>query len=214
MLKKAFLIIFMLLSGVTFGSLRAQHNLFSHFNKERNGLSYDSVRDIFQDSRGYVWIGTYKGLSRYDGKRFKNYDRHDLGVTSDFINVIKEDLEGNLWIGTDNGVVIYNYADDEFRTLSNRVDSSVKIPDDRIFAIERNSAGVMWVSSRDNGLYSYTPKNGAFKHHPMSEQTPINNIYRITIDRNDNMFLAVLSVTGVLLADLMYAVVDPRVKLA
>ena len=66
-------------------------------------MSYDSIRDIFQDSRGYVWIGTYKGLSRYDGKRFKNYDREDFGVTSDFINVIKEDLDGNLWIGTDNG---------------------------------------------------------------------------------------------------------------
>ena len=103
MIKKALVIILMLMSGVTFGSLRAQHNLFSHFNKERNGLSYDSIRDIFQDSRGYVWIGTYKGLSRYDGKRFKNYDREDFGVTSDFINVIKEDLDGNLWIGTDNG---------------------------------------------------------------------------------------------------------------
>lgn len=154
-------------------------------------MSYDSVRDIFQDSRGYVWIGTYKGLSRYDGKRFKNYDRDDLGVISDFINVIKEDIDGNLWIGTDNGVVIYNYAADEFRRLSSIVDSSVKVPDDRIFAIERNSAGVMWVSSRDNGLYSYTPQTGAFVYHPLSEQTPVNNIYRITIDRNDNMFLAV-----------------------
>ena len=154
-------------------------------------MSYDSVRDIFQDSRGYVWIGTYKGLSRYDGKRFKNYDRHDLGVTSDFINVIKEDLDGNLWIGTDNGVVIYNYADDEFRRLSSMVDSSVIVPNDRIFAIERNSAGVMWVSSRDKGLYSYTPKTGALCYHPLSEQNPINNIYRITIDRNDSMFLAV-----------------------
>ena len=191
MLKKAFLIILMLMSGVTFGSLRAQHNLFSHFNKEGNGLSYDSVRDIFQDSRGYVWIGTYKGLSRYDGKRFKNYDRDDLGVTSDFINVIKEDLDGNLWIGTDNGVVIYDYAEDEFRRLSSVVKSSVKVPGDRIFAIERNSAGVMWISSRDNGLYSYTPTTGEFIYHPLSKQTPINNIYRITIDRNDNMFLAV-----------------------
>ena len=154
-------------------------------------MSYDSVRDIFQDSRGYVWIGTYKGLSRYDGKRFKNYDRDDLGVTSDFINVIKEDLDGNLWIGTDNGVVIYNYAEDKFIRLSSMVGSSVTVPDDRIFAIERNSAGVMWVSSRDNGLYSYTPKTGAFRHHPLSEQTPINNIYRIAIDKNDNMFLAV-----------------------
>ena len=191
MLKKALLIILLLVSGVTYGSLRAQHYLFSHFNKEGNGLSYDSVRDIFQDSRGYVWIGTYKGLSRYDGKRFKNYDRHDLGVTSDFINVIKEDLDGNLWIGTDNGVVIYDYAADEFRRLSGIVDGCVTVPDDRIFAIERNSSGVMWVSSRDNGLYSYTPKKGVFRHHPMSEQTTINNIYRITIDRNDNMFLAV-----------------------
>ena len=191
MIKKAFLIIFMLLSGVTYGPLRAQHNLFSHFNKERNGLSYDSVRDIFQDSRGYVWIGTYKGLSRYDGKRFKNYDRDDLGVTSDFINVIKEDIDGNLWIGTDNGVVIYNYAEDKFSKLSGIVDGSVKVPDDRIFAIERNSAGVMWISSRDHGLYSYTPKTYAFRHHPLSDQTPVNNIYRITIDRNDNMFLAV-----------------------
>ena len=191
MLKKAFLIIFMLLSGVTYGSLRAQHNLFSHFNKERNGLSYDSVRDIFQDSRGYVWIGTYKGLSRYDGKRFKNYDRDDLGVTSDFINVIKEDIDGNLWIGTDNGVVIYNYAEDEFCRLSSILDNNVQVPDDRIFAIERNSAGVMWVSSRDNGLYSYTPKTRTFCYHPLSEQAPVNNIYRITIDRNDNMFLAV-----------------------
>ena len=191
MIKKALVIILMLVSGVTFGSLRAQHNLFSHFNKERNGLSYDSVRDIFQDSRGYVWIGTYKGLSRYDGKRFKNYDREDFGVTSDFINVIKEDLDGNLWIGTDNGVVIYDYAEDEFRRLSSVVKSSVKVPDDRIFAIERNSAGVMWISSRDNGLYSYTPTTGEFIYHPLSKQTPVNNIYRITIDRNDNMFLAV-----------------------
>ena len=69
--------------------------------------------------------------------------------------------------------------------------SSVKVPDDRIFAIERNSAGVMWISSRDNGLYSYTPTTGEFIYHPLSKQTPVNNIYRITIDRNDNMFLAV-----------------------
>ena len=178
------------MSGVATWQLRAQHNLFSHFNKENSGLSYDSVREIFQDSRGYVWVGTYKGLSRYDGKRFKNYDRKDFGVTSDFINVIREDLEGNLWIGTDNGVVVYDYAADMFSRLSDMVPEEDKVPDDRIFAIERNSAGVMWISSRDNGLFSFNPQTGAFRHHPMGE-TPVNNIYRITIDRNDNMYLVV-----------------------
>ena len=46
----------------------------------RNGLSYNSVKCVMQDSRGYVWIGTYKGLNRYDGTRIKNYGRQDLGV--------------------------------------------------------------------------------------------------------------------------------------
>ena len=191
MLRRTFLIILLLVSGVTFGSLRAQHNLFSHFNKENSGLSYDSVREIFQDSRGYIWIGTYKGLSRYDGTRFKNYDRGDFGVTSDFINVIREDLQGNLWIGTDNGVVIYDYAEDKFVKLSSVVSDQENVPNDRIFAIESNSAGVMWISSRDSGLYSYTPHTGAFCHHPMSDAEAVNNIYRITIDRNDNLYLAV-----------------------
>ena len=190
MLKKALLIILMLVSGVTFGSLRAQHYLFTHLNKENSDLSYDSVREIFQDSRGYVWVGTYKGLSRYDGKRFKNYDRKDFGITSDFINVIREDLEGNLWIGTDNGVVIYSYAEDAFSRLSSTVASGPAVPDDRIFAIERNSSGVMWISSRDNGLFSYDTQTKTFKHHPVSEPA-LNNIYRITIDSNDDMYLAV-----------------------
>ena len=190
MIRKALVILMMLMSGVAWGPLRAQHYLFTHLNKENSGLSYDSVREIFQDSRGYVWVGTYKGLSRYDGTRFKNYDREDFGITSDFINVIREDVNGNLWIGTDNGVVVYDYAADVFSRLSDMVPPETEVPDDRIFAIERNSAGIMWISSRDNGLYSYDPQSGAFRHHPMG-QTPVNNIYRITIDRNDNLYLVV-----------------------
>ena len=54
------------MAGSQLRSLSAQHYLFSHLNKDESGLSYDSIREIFQDSRGFVWIGTYKGLSRYD----------------------------------------------------------------------------------------------------------------------------------------------------
>lgn len=192
MLKKIFLIVFLLTAGLIVLPLNAQYYLFSHLDKDENGLSYDSVREIFQDSRGFVWIGTYKGLSRYDGIRFKNYGRSDFGITSDFVNVIREDVEGNLWIGTDNGVVIYDYEQDVFCDLGTYLGGNFQVPDDRIYAIERNSKGVMWVSSMHSGLYSYDPQSKTFRHHQLlCEDELCTNIYRIALDRNDNLYLAV-----------------------
>lgn len=192
-MRRALIIILLIMSGAAAGPLRAQHYLFSHLNRENSGLSYDGVREIFQDSRGYMWIGTYKGLNRYDGTRFKVYDRNDFGVTSDFINVICEDASGNLWIGTDNGVVVYDYGFDRFLSLDSFLGGAAKVPDDRIFAIVRNSKGLIWISSKDTGLYSYNPASGEFRHHPMSDDCRdiYTNIYRIALDRNDNLYLAV-----------------------
>ena len=193
MMKKALLIMLLMVSGAALWPLRAQHYQFSHLCRENSGLSYDGVREIFQDSRGYMWIGTYKGLSRYDGTRFKNYNRDDFGVASDFINVICEDTSGNLWIGTDSGVVVYDYAADSFVSLDMFLGAEAEVPDDRIFAIVRNSKGLIWISSKDSGLYSYNIMSGEFRHHPMADadRDVYTNIYRIALDRNDNLYLAV-----------------------
>lgn len=193
MLRKALLIMVLLMSGVVMRPLRAHDYLFSHLNRGNSGLSYDSVREIYQDSRGYMWIGTYKGLSRYDGTRFKNYSRDELGGASDFINVICEDDSGNLWIGTDNGVVIYDYKEDVFISLEDFVGEGQNVPNDRIFAIARNTKGLIWISSKDTGLYSFDPISRELTHHPMStsERALTNNIYRLALDRNDNLYLAV-----------------------
>lgn len=38
-----------------------------------SGLPYNSISCVIQDTKGFLWIGTGEGLSRYDGKVFKNY---------------------------------------------------------------------------------------------------------------------------------------------
>jgi len=56
--------------------LRAERLPFRVFTTA-DGLAGDTVREIFQDSRGYLWIGTSSGLSRFGGRSFRNYDTRD-----------------------------------------------------------------------------------------------------------------------------------------
>lgn len=71
-----------------------------------SGLPTSDANAIVQTSNGFVWIGSYSGLIRYDGNEFYRYDS-SYGVP----NVISlfEDSKQRLWIGTnDSGVVCYD----------------------------------------------------------------------------------------------------------
>ena len=49
------------------------------------GLSNNSVRSIFRDSRGFLWIGTESGLNKYDGYSFRQYHRDNSELPDDAI---------------------------------------------------------------------------------------------------------------------------------
>src|SRR5215212_8412580 len=69
---------------------------FEHLTIE-DGLSQNAGLAIFQDSRGYLWIGTQDGLNRYDGFAFKVY-KHDpenpSSISHNSILAITEDRDG------------------------------------------------------------------------------------------------------------------------
>jgi hypothetical protein len=56
------------------GSLQARIR-FQHLTSA-DGLSQDSIFDILQDRKGFMWFATQGGLNRYDGAVFTQY-RHD-----------------------------------------------------------------------------------------------------------------------------------------
>lgn len=151
---------------------------FIHLTKESDALAYNGIRAIVQDRKGFVWIGTHKGLSRYDGTRFKNYDRSDFGIDSDYIISLSEDLEGNIWIGTDNGTVIYRYSSDSFGKLD-----IPQAPSDRIFSIVTGPDGDVWIGSRAEGLFRYSHLDGSLRHYPQSA-------YRIALISADRVWVA------------------------
>ncbi len=154
----------------------------------QDGLSYNAVKCMIQDSRGYIWAGTYKGLNRYDGTRVKNYNRKDLGVASDYISALSEDAAGNILVGTDNGIVIYDYEADAFRRPG-----GAGILDDRVYDIRRDSKGISWIGARAQGLFRYDPQTDAMSRADIRNGNgeAVSDIYRIVIDRNDRMYAAV-----------------------
>ncbi|HET6369898.1 MAG TPA: two-component regulator propeller domain-containing protein [Nitrospiria bacterium] len=68
-----------------------------------SGLGDLWVYDMLQDPRGALWIATWKGVSRFDGKRFRTYTTDD-GLIDKWVYAIARDVRGDFWFGTEGGV--------------------------------------------------------------------------------------------------------------
>ena len=148
-----------------FQSSFAQPQHFSFRNlTTKNGLSYNLVNCLFQDREGYVWVGTFNGLNRYDGSRFVVFktDRNNpQAIVHNNINDICEGTDGDIWIGTANGVSRYlkdkntfiNYLLEPQSKDASRANDVTNILCDR--------KGQVWVSSLA-GLYVFDAANESF----------------------------------------------------
>src|SRR5688572_27371698 len=72
-----------------------------------DGVPQRSVTAVLQSPDGYLWLGTFGGLARFDGVRFLEYGPANTpGLSSARILALAEDLEGRLLIGTEDGGVL------------------------------------------------------------------------------------------------------------
>lgn len=72
------------------------------------GMASPYTYAVMEDSRGYLWFGTYEGLSRYDGRQLQHFNANNSPFKSQVISML-EDADGNLWFGTQGaGAVRYN----------------------------------------------------------------------------------------------------------
>src|SRR5690554_1486901 len=85
------------------GTVLAQRFSFIQYNTSK-GLPQSQVNTIAQDDAGYLWIGTYGGLARFDGENFKNFGRNN-GLLNNRITKLQF-INGVLYIGHPQGISI------------------------------------------------------------------------------------------------------------
>ena len=135
-----------------------------------DGLSQSTIKTLYQDSNGYIWIGTEDGINRYNGYEFKQYkhDEYDKNsIANSYIVDITEDKNGYIWISTKSGLSRIDTAKDEIKNYypeqnnGNLLDSSTW----RILCTKEGKLIVLGI----NGINLYNEEKDTFEDIKLNE---------------------------------------------
>ena len=115
------------------------------YNSE-NGLEGTTANCICPAKDGFLWLGGYTGLYRYDGTEFKKYLMDDRAIP---VNDIVQDENGTLWIGT-NGEGIYSFDGENFKEYKLDHDERGSSVINKLY---KDSEGIVWIGTKA-GLFS------------------------------------------------------------
>src|SRR5208283_1253346 len=141
-----FALVFALAAG--FSSARAAPNYFTRTWQVEQGLPQNKVTAVVQTHDGYLWVGTYNGLARFDGVHFTVFDDNNPPeLRSSRVTSLFEAADGTLWIGTESGDVS-QYKDGRFASVPLRANWN----DGKIYAITADDAGDVWLMNAAGAL--------------------------------------------------------------
>lgn len=153
-----------------------------------------SIRSIFEDNSGNIWIATLKGLSKLDKfrkpidiYRIREYSSHK--ETNTGINDIDVRPNGNRWLATDNGIIVCDTAMNYIKTYS--VKDGLSHP--MIKRLLTDSHGTLWVGTND-GIDYYDPWSDSFvKASGVNSDIIVKYVYDIKEDKNHDIIVNISS---------------------
>ncbi|MBD2705862.1 histidine kinase [Spirosoma sp. BT702] len=140
------------------------HYEFHHI-QEKDGLSVNIINCFLQDRDGFLWVGTYDGVNRYDGNQFvqfkhKRMDSHSL--LNNTVHDLCEDQQGNIWMAVEEGISRYDKKTGKFTNITTVNTRALGLCNN----ILCDRTGDIWFTSSRIGLFQYTIQTGQFKYFP------------------------------------------------
>lgn len=152
-------------SLVSSQSLAQYYNLTFRNHSSYSGLTQGEIESIYEDSRGFLWVGSHFGLTRYDGREFRNFYHHvddPSSLGDNIINSIDEDSEGNLWMALYNtGFCKMNPLNSRFVNYSSNGPGTLINEKVEVLMVDRTDR--VWLGT-EMGISIFEPDKGTYSN--------------------------------------------------
>jgi len=165
-------------------SSTAQTYYFDYYGV-KEGLPQSKIYNVVQDSKGYVWLASESGISKFDGVNFHNYTSED-GIAEGGIKTLLKDINGFIWMGHNTGgVSFFNGKEFKIHPISEQI--SVEVTS---FLMDRDS--ILWITTLGDGLIKlenpYETDSGKIVFEQFKGKQLGDRVFSGTIAKGDSIF--------------------------
>ena len=205
LIKKSILYFFLFISFIFFlpqlaaQSVNKPYYHFKNFNSS-DGVISNNTTCVFKDSKGFLWIGTDRGLQRFNGSTFltfRHLNNDSNSIVNENITFITEDSKHDIWIATTDGIAKFNYTTGKLANYAFAFRAGDKIRIGDLLCIFEDSKKRIWAGAR-SGLYLLNTLKDQFVNYP-----PVN-IPGMDMDH----FIRVHSIKESAAQEIIFSVID------
>ena len=132
-----------------------------------DGLPSNNVTAIEKDPEGFMWIGTKKGLARYDGTIIVNFlhdENNDNTISNNHIlDVLVDTINQKVWVAHADGLSTYDPIKKVFKNYDSDEQNPNSVPPYRAYRIFQDKSGNIWIGFQAGGLLLYRPERDDFE---------------------------------------------------
>ena len=185
------------------------HAQMARLYTSESGLANTQINSTYQDSKGFIWICTENGLSRFDGMDFSTFrferDKPS-SIASNMVRTTYEDSDNVFWVGTSAGLQIF---DPEYNTFTKIALQDDSVPDSEqhissIVEVKYKGEERILVTTSGHGVYAFDKDTRKLDHmlmHWINSNLPSEFIYMTYLDSKERLWIC-LEDGGLMMLDI------------
>jgi len=177
----ATLVILIITSATSFAAPAIKlNNYFQESWTTRDGLPHNTINGISQSADGYLWVATWEGLARFNGRNFTVLGRGaTTGLPDSGVRSLQLDTDGSMLVVGSRGGFVRRSAEGwshwpQLNVLLN--------------AVQADRYGGYWLASEGQGLF-YQRSDGSRLHFTTAQGLPSDVVHSILVDTEDRVWI-------------------------